>query len=487
MSETLVDRDIVAALEPFAELPEWLAVVMAPGRVADALRREVPELARPGVELTGAEVDRLRAKGAEWLVHCRVTLVEDGRPRDVVLVGRLLPPGTPPPARQSPDASFGQPGWHHYLADLRLLLEVEEADPGLPALPSLVDAERAAEVLQQGLLTAGHDVEVTGCVPDVVRYKPGSRCTIVYRMRYRDGAPGPDPLVAKTHQGDKGATAWDAMRALWESPVATDGTVTLAEPIAYLPEERVLVQGPVPEERTLKDLARDSLIQAAGGGRTDALDELREMLERTAVALAALHGSGARYGREATWDEELAEVRGVVARLAVSVPPIGTAADPLLRRLEELHAVSPADPVVSAHHDFRPAQVLLHEGRIGFIDFDGACRAEPALDLGRFRAKLRDIGISAFPMSSSDGAGDGALDRYLALLDELCDDFLAAYLRRAPVTAERVVLWETTDLLTALLHAWTKVRTARVTPRLTLLRHAARSHAEWAPKGSAQA
>jgi len=39
----------------------------------------------------------------------------------------------------------------------------------------------------------------------------------------------------------------------------------------------------------------------------------------------------------------------------------------------------------------------------------------------------------------------------------------------------------------ALLHAWTKVRTARVTPRLTLLRHAARSHAEWAPKGSAQA
>jgi Ser/Thr protein kinase RdoA (MazF antagonist) len=324
-------------------------------------------------------------------------------------------------------------------------------------------------------------------VPDVVRYKPGSRCTIVYRMRYRDGAPGPDPLVAKTHQGDKGATAWDAMRALWESPVATDGTVTLAEPIAYLPEERVLVQGPVPEERTLKDLARDALIQAVGGGPTDALDELREMLDRTAVALAALHGSGARYGREATWDEELAEVRGVVARLAVSVPPIGTAADPLLRRLEELHAAAPADPLVSAHHDFRPAQVLLHDGRIGFIDFDGACRAEPALDLGRFRAKLRDIGISAFPTSSADGAGDGALDRYLALLDELCDDFLAAYLRRAPVTAERVVLWETTDLLTALLHAWTKVRTARVTPRLTLLRHAARSHAEWAPKRSAQA
>jgi hypothetical protein len=57
-------------------------------------------------------------------------------------------------------------------------------------------------------------------------------------------------------------------------------------------------------------------------------------------------------------------------------------------------------------------------------------------------------------------------------MDELCDDFLAAYAQHAPVTTERVALWEWTDLLTALLHAWTKVRTARVAPRLAVLRHA---------------
>jgi hypothetical protein len=60
-------------------------------------------------------------------------------------------------------------------------------------------------------------------------------------------------------------------------------------------------------------------------------------------------------------------------------------------------------------------------------------------------------------------------------MDELCDDFLAAYVRHAPVTAERVALWESTDLLTALLHAWTKVRTARVGPRLAVLLHATRA------------
>jgi hypothetical protein len=264
------------------------------------------------------------------------------------------------------------------------------------------------------------------------------------------------------------------MRALWASPVAGSGAVTLAEPLAYLPEDRVLVQGPVPGDRTLKDLARAALTEAAAGGSARALPELRAALSRTAEALAALHGSGARYGRTATLEDELAEVREVVDRLAATVPQLAGAADPLLERLAGRCADVPADPVVSAHHDFRPAQVLLHEDRVGFIDFDGSCRAEPALDVGRFRGKLRDIGISAF-CAAGRALDDGpALDRQLGLLDRLCDDFLTDYRRQAPVTPERVVLWETTDLLTAVLHAWTKVRTARLGPRLALLRHALR-------------
>ena len=43
------------------------------------------------------------------------------------------------------------------------------------------------------------------------------------------------------------------------------------------------------------------------------------------------------------------------------------------------------------------------------------------------------------------------------------------------MTRDRVRLWETLDLLTAVLHAWTKVRVARVAPRLTLLEHHVRT------------
>ncbi|MGH8970277.1 MAG: phosphotransferase family protein, partial [Actinomycetes bacterium] len=317
------------------------------------------------------------------------------------------------------------------------------------------------------------DASITSCEPRVVRYKPGSRCTIVYRVAYADPVAAgtlPDPVVVKTHEGVKGRVAWEAMRALWDTPLARGEVVTLAEPLAYLPDERVLVQGPVPEERTLKELARE----AFDDGSPALLDELRIELAKTARALAALHGCGARYGRVATIEGELDEVREVIDRLAGSAPILAPAAAPLLNRLVELARTTPADPVTSAHHDFRPAQVLLHEGRIGFIDFDGSCTAEPALDLGRFRAKLRDTAISSLVAGGRPLAGASLADN-LALADELCEGFLDAYQLEAEVSRDRVLLWETCDLLTTMLHAWTKVRLARVGPRLAVLEHQLRS------------
>ena len=200
---------------------------------------------------------------------------------------------------------------------------------------------------------------------------------------------------------------------------------------------------------------------AIADGSEPQLDRLRTELAKTGYALAALHQSEASYGETATLDGELEELREVIGRLSFSVPPLEAAAEPLLTRLEQLSVECPADPSVSSHHDFRPAQVLLHEGSVGFIDFDGASMAEPALDLGRFRAKLRDIVISV--LSASDQPMEGAaLEWHLNLMDELCDHFLDAYGEKATVSRERVLLWETCDLLTAMLHAWTKVRLLRI-------------------------
>ena len=475
MTTTYADEKVIESLGPFATIPEWLAAPIQPARVAESLRTQVPELASGQVVLEGCSADRLRAKGSEWLVRYTLSLAgPEGRQQECVLVGRLFGPRESlPAAPEAGSAVFGEPGWGCLLPDLRLELQTQTADHALPALPSLVDPAAAAEMLQPLLRRAGYpDATIASCDPVVVRYKPGSRCTVVVDLTYADpsaGRPPPSPVVVKTHQGDKGESAWAAMTALWERPETWRAVVRLAEPIAYLPDERILVQGPVPEECTLKELARGAIASADA----EQLDRLRRELEKTATALAALHRSDASYGRAADLDGELAEVAEVVQRLSLSVPELGAAAEPLLRVLTTRAAATPAEPVVPAHHDFRPAQVLLHGGGLGFIDFDGAAMAEPALDIGRFRAKLRDIGIST--LGVLEGPSDPRVPQNLALLDDLCDHFLRAYQDRAPVCSERVLLWETCDLLTTMLHAWTKVRLARLEPRLATLVHQLRS------------
>ena len=93
----------------------------------------------------------------------------------------------------------------------------------------------------------------------------------------------------------------------------------------------------------------------------------------------------------------------------------------------------------------------------------------------RFRAKLRDIVISVLSASGQPLAGP-ALEWHLNLMDELCDHFLDAYLEKAKVSRDRVLLWETCDLLTAMLYAWTKVRLLRIDPRMTVLKHHLEKH-----------
>ena len=473
MTTTYDPTTIVSSLAAFGELPDWLSAGMDPRRVREGLEREVPELLDGRFRLLACTTDQLRAKGDEW--HARYTLSvaePGGERREVVLVGRLWPPGLEPsdPTDEPVGvAGFGEPGWRCALAAPRLDLRLQTVDDALPALPRLADPVEAARLLEPILRTAGYtDAEITSCDPAVVRYKPASRCTVVVGLTYADGAARPVPpgrVVLKTHHGEKGQAAWDAMVALWQHQAPWSHAVRLAEPLAYLADERILVQGPVPGDLLLKDLARVAIADGDVGQH----GRFRAELAATAKGIAAVHTSGVRYGPTDTIEDELDKVREVVDRLATSAPELAEAAQPLVGCLAGLARETDPDPVVPCHHDFRPAQVLLDGEGVSFVDFDGACMGEPALDLGRFRAKLRDTGISAFGPDASRGVE--GIERNLDLLDHLCEAFLTDYQQHAPVSRERVLLWETCDLLTSLLHAWTKVLLPRVEVRLALLVH----------------
>jgi hypothetical protein len=449
-----------AGLDRFERLPGWLEATADPGVAGAALRRHIPEL-------LDCDPWRFRLKGPTWDVLYRARLARpDGPPRVTDLFGLVHEPGTGP-LEVAGTGPIGSPGWRLAVPELGLDLTELPADGGLAALPHLLDPAPARTLLEEGIRACAPgyaDLRIASARPRMLRCNPGSRATLRYDLTYPPEAAGrgwPAMVVAKTHHGAKGRHAWDAMRVLWDSPLAAGGAVRLAEPLAWVEELKVLVQGPVPVDRTLAQLLRRGIADPDG----PAAGELPGALALTAGALAALHRSGLQHGRTRTLEQELDEAAGVADRLAVPVPALAGATGPLVAALTRLAAGGP-DGLVPSHRSFRPGQILLSGDGVGVIDFDGFGMAEPAMDVAMFRADLKDTGML---VRSASGVDDEVL---AGRLEALADEFTRRYAALVPVSPERVALWEAVDLLTCVLHSWTKVQPRRlVTARLLLERH----------------
>ncbi|HEY2702894.1 MAG TPA: phosphotransferase [Candidatus Dormibacteraeota bacterium] len=378
--------------------------------------------------------------------------------------GSLRAAGTAEVAQLGPATAFGSEGWRCLLPELGVELRTAPPDIALPLMPDLTDAGRARVLLEDAIRagpSACADLRIAACRPRVMRYARGSRCTIRYELDDAGAARGrdwPGVVVAKTYRDNRGENTFRSMRALWSSELSRSSAVAIAEPLAYLPELRLLVQGPVAEDRTLKELICSSVRQRTPVAR----DEVDEYLGKVAVGLSALHGCGVAHGETITLEGEVAEIRVTIERLARRFPGLAGVGAPLLARVADLAEKHPAGPARPSHGTFRPAQVLLHRGSVGFIDFDDFCLAEPALDVARFRAGVRDCWMRTHV------AGDGVIPSpeataaTIADLESVCERFLQHYEAAGRVSRERVMLWETLDLLTDVLHAWTRMSPARL-------------------------
>lgn len=487
-----IPTESLNGLSRLGTLPAWLSAIAQPQQVFESLTRSVPVFASGALRLEACTPKRLRFKPHRWsaLYDLNVQDARSNAPATKTTIRAILiPPGQAEPDPAGNRGAFGTGDWHWCLPDLRLELEMQPPETELAAFPDLTDPVRARVLLEESIRASATDyrnIRIRSVSPQIMRYKPGSRCTVLYRLEYPTESSDrrlPDIVVAKTYHGSKGKNAYDGMRALWASPLATSPAVAIAEPLAYLPETKVLLQSPICEERTLKELIRSAL----RAGTRDALRELDAYLSKTAMGLVALHESKVQVGELRVWEDELTEVRDTVDRLEEAIPSLAGAVTPLLEHLQAIAAAYPAVPTVPSHGTFRPAQVLLHQGQIGFIDFDGFCQAEPALDLALFLGKVMDIGLGIAD-EDEDGA-DGAPSELFAIgeqsdtrndllrqLDELCERFLAVYEQHRPITRERVWLWETLDVLTIVLHGWTKVKPTRLRNTMLLLEHHLQAH-----------
>ncbi|HET9221044.1 MAG TPA: phosphotransferase [Roseiflexaceae bacterium] len=468
--------NLAHSLQRIGDLPEWLVAPMQPQPLVAALERHVPEFASGDLAIRRCKPDRLRLKGQVW--EALYVLTVDGPDQQVGREIKLAGTCTPPDVERVPVASdgpFGSPTWRVYVPELRLDLWMSFEDEALETLPVLMDAEQARALLEQSIRAcspAYAEMRLKSARPRVARYKPGTRATIVYDLEYMVesgvGSAWPDMVIAKTYSKDKGRNAYEAMSKLWASPLSKGDVVAIAEPLAYIPEHKVLIQGPVRGDGDLKDLLKEAL----RANRSETLVELYDITRKTAAGLAALHQSGARHGETITWEVELDEIRGEVEKLSAVFPWFADVANPLLAQLAALAEERAADPTLPAHRSFRPQQVLVHDGNVGFIDFDGFCLAEPALDIALFRATIKEMGINTSPSDKQKEfmypSEEARLER-MAQLDAICEAFLVEYERFAPVSRQRVALWEALDLLTVVLRCWTKVKPHQLDNAMALL------------------
>jgi hypothetical protein len=479
VEQTIAPNVPIGAL---ASAPAWLTAAVTPETVCASLIRHVPEFATGQLTLTGCKVRRMRFRErlGGWSGIYLLTVVGlPGEESQEVAVQATLSP-TPRAADQAQGSGqpFGAEGWNCYLPDLQLELRTQTPDAELTTLPQLIDPEPARALLEASIRTGEQyrDLHIQACKPKVMRYKPGNRCTVLYQLDYGSQQVVPPTwpavVVAKTYRAEDGRNTFAAMQALWQSPLRTSRTVAIAEPLAYLPDLNVLVQGPIREEKTLKVLIQQSLQAPTSAQRQAYEAELHHYLRKTAVGLAELHVCGVRHGEVMTWEDELADLRKSRDQLATVLPALGSLADELLSALAERAAIQPPSALKPAHSSFRPAQVLLYQGEIGLIDFDGFCQAEPEMDVALFLTELKDMALNKSIAESQDKGqplDTESRRARLAHAETLCQCFLDTYEQHAPISRPRLWLWESLYLVSLVLNSWGKLKFERLENDLFLL------------------
>jgi len=177
------ESDVAAGLRQLAVLPEWLLAPLQSDRVAEALRRHIPELASGVLALHACKIKRMLLKEASgrWVGTYNLTVEQPGvGKQSIALRGTLTPPHLPQPAAEDEFSQhpFGTPGWRCVLPDLGLELELEPPETELPAMPRLIDPEESRALLEQGIraCSPGYgNLQIAECRPEVLSYKPGSR------------------------------------------------------------------------------------------------------------------------------------------------------------------------------------------------------------------------------------------------------------------------------------------------------------------------
>jgi aminoglycoside phosphotransferase (APT) family kinase protein len=239
------------------------------------------------------------------------------------------------------------------------LLSVFPDDQQIVALRRLADPDKRRRVLRNtGLrFKRGTDTEFQTLV-----YKPERRAVA------RVDIAGAAPLVVKAYSHIEFTRCHGTSRTF-----SSRGDCRVPRPVAHSTYEAVAVLEWL-DGRVLSEALVDEAVDAA-------------QLAAVGRALAALHEQPPE-SLDPMTNVRLAEMVRAEASVLGTICPLlairaGVLAESLAVRLEKHPSV-----YRSLHGDFHARQVLLGDGPVGILDFDGAVSGDPLIDLGTFVAHL---------------------------------------------------------------------------------------------------
>ena len=274
---------------------------------------------------------------------------------------------------------YGQSVTH--FADLDMIVWAFPNDPAMPHLPELINAREVVRHLPYRSMSAGLDTpaDLAGMSVEVVHYRPECRCTIRYELLWGEpDATHTSTLFGKTFSDGQAKAVHERMEYLWQAAQREPERIVVARPLGYCEAVRTVWQEGVPGIRLA------SVIDAWN---------CRDYLDATARGLALLHDSGLASPVTILPEGLLVDLRKKAGKIGAAVPRLRERMASLVGRVETGLPDLAASPLKLIHADFHIGQLLAHEGKVVFFDFDEFARGDPAQDLANFIVDLHFHGF----------------------------------------------------------------------------------------------
>jgi len=322
-------------------------------------------------------------------------------------------------------------GYARFFPDLNLFLFFFPTDPVFPRLGKVSTPASVEPLLIEHFKKMRPEAVIRSIASTRVKYLPEISCILRYEADI--GEKEPLTIYGKVQHSRRGAMTFDVMSALWALPARVNADLVIAEPLAYYPNDALLLQSALPGEEVKGDRHSEIFLnQCEAAGRM----------------IGYIHASGIQVGEPHTAEVEIDRIYNRLEEFKLSAPRVYILLRDLLKQISAREQRLPRETPVPSHGDYKYNQFLWDGRGFGMIDVEYFVQAEPSFDLGKYCGHL-------WPASPKDWS-DTAQAREAQKL------FLDAYLAVRPdYDGRRFSIYEALSLATrALVVTWSQGRNA---------------------------